>query len=81
MNSRPAEIGDCGVLVGQDRHGTISGLLIQIDKDTQAHLFGDWRMVGHIVEAVEGERIEVVVTDGSSYGAHGIRPLDDPAFA
>ena len=76
MNARPAEIGDEGVVLGLDCHGSISTLILQIDEDEQAYLYGDWRMVANIVEAFEGERVEVVETEGSTYGAHGIRPLD-----
>lgn len=81
MTTRTAEIGDIGILAGQERHGSISGLLIQIDGDTQAYLNGDWRMISHLVEAFEGERVEVVEAEGSGYGAHGIRPLDNATFS
>ncbi len=80
MTTRPAEIGDIGILAGQERHGSISGLLIQIDADTQAHLYSDWRLVSDLVEAFEGEQVEVVETEDNGYGAHGILPLDNTTF-
>jgi hypothetical protein len=75
MNIQPAEIGDEGVLLGLESHGSIGTLIFQVGDDEQAFLYGDWRMVADIVEAFEGERVEVVEEEGSSYGAHGIRPL------
>ena len=76
MSTCPAEIGDEGVVLGLESHGSISTLILQIEEDEQAYLYGDWRMIANIVEAFEGERVEVVETRGSAYGAHGIRPLD-----
>ncbi len=81
MTTRTAKIGDIGILAGQERHGSISGLLIQIDAETQAHLYGDWRMVNDLVETFEGGQVEVVEAEGSGYGAHGIRPLDRATFS
>jgi hypothetical protein len=76
MTIRPAEIGDQGVLLGLESHGSIGTLILRVGDDEQAFLYGDWRMVTDIVEAFEGERVEVVRDEGSSYGAHGIRPLE-----
>ena len=75
MNMRPAEVGDEGVLLGLERHGSIATLILQVDEDEQAYLYGDWRMVADLVEAFAGERVEVVEAEGSSYGAHAIRPV------
>ena len=76
MNTRPAEIGDVGVVLGLERYGSISGLLLQTEGGEPAHLWGDARMVEAIVDALLGERVEVVEAEGSVYGAHGICPLD-----
>ena len=76
MNTRPAEIGDVGIVLGLERYGSISGLLLQTEEGEQAHLWGDARMVEAIVDALLGERVEVVEAEGSVYGAHGICPLD-----
>lgn len=76
MNNRPAEIGDEGVVLGLENFGSIAALVLQVGEDELAHLYGDWRMVADLVEAFAGERVEIVETEGSAYGAHGIRPLD-----
>ena len=76
MNIRPAEIGDQGVVVGLNSHGSIAPLILQIAKEEQVYLYGDWRMIAELVDAFVGERVGVVETEGSAYGAHNIRPLD-----
>ena len=76
MNMRPAEIGDEGVVLGLESHGSIATLILQIAEDEQAYLYGDWRMVADLVDAFVGEHVEVVEAEGSAFGAHGIRPLD-----
>ena len=76
MNNRLAEIGDEGVLLGLESHGSIAALALQVGDDELIHLYGDWRMVADLVETFQGERVEVVETVDSAYGAHGIRPLD-----
>lgn len=76
MTIRPAEIGDKGVLLGLESHGSIGTLILQVGYDEQAYLHGDWRMLADIAEAFEDERVEVVQDEGSSYGAHGILPLE-----
>ena len=76
MHTRPAEIGDEGVLLGLESHGSIAALVLQVAEGEQAYLYGDWRMVADLVEAFEGDRVEVVEAEGSAYGAHGLRPLD-----
>ena len=76
MNTRPAQIGDQGTVVGQESYGSIATLLLQVGDDEQVYLYGDWRMVADLVEAFAGERVEVVEAEGSAYGAHSIRPLD-----
>ena len=76
MHMRPAEIGDEGVVLGLENHGSIATLLLQVSDDEQVYLYGDWRMVADLVEAFAGERVEVVEAEGSAYGAHGIRSLD-----
>lgn len=75
MNIRAAEIGDEGVLLGLESHGSIASLFLQVGEDEQVYLYGEWRMVADLVEAFAGERVEIVEAEGSAYGAHGIRPL------
>jgi hypothetical protein len=77
MNIRPAEIGDEGVLVGLESHVSIGTLMLQVGDDEQAYLHGDWRMLADILEAFEGQPVEVAQAEGSSYGAHAIRPFGD----
>lgn len=77
MNMRPAEIGDEGVLLGLESHGSIATLILQVSEDELAYLYGDTRMVASLVEAFAGERVAVVEDEGSAYGAHGIRPLEN----
>ena len=76
MRLRPAEIGDQGTLIGLESHGSIAALVLRVGDDEQAHLFGDWRMVGDLVEAFKGWRVEVVEGEGSAFGAHDIRPCE-----
>ena len=74
MHIRPADIGDEGVVLGLERHGSVGTLILQVGDDEQAYLHGDWRMVAEIANAFEAERVEIVEAEGSSYGAHGVRP-------
>ena len=76
MHIRPAEIGDEGVLLGLESHGSIGTLVLQVSESEQAYLHGDWRMVADIAVAFEGERVAVIEGEGSAYGAHAIRPLE-----
>lgn len=76
MHLRPAEIGDEGVVVGLEHHDSISTLVLQVAEGEQMFLYGDRRMVAGLVAAFLGEWVEVVEAEGSSYGAHGIQPLD-----
>ena len=76
MNIRPAQIGDEGVLIGLESHGSIGTLVLQVGDNEQAYIYGDRRMIAEITDAFEGERVEVVVGEGSAYGAHDIRPLE-----
>ena len=76
MHIRPAEIGDEGVLIGLESHGSICTLVLQIGEGEQAYLHGDWRMVADTAEAFEGERVAVIEDEGSAYGAHAIRLLE-----
>ena len=69
MNSRPAQVGDEGVLLGSESHGGMATLTIQVGEDQLAYLHGDWRMVADLVEALQGERVEIVETEGSVYAA------------
>ena len=75
MNIRPADIGDEGDVVGWKSHGSVATLLLQVGEGEQVGLLGDWRMVSHLAEALAGERVVVVASEGSHHGAHGIRPL------
>ena len=72
---RPAKIGDQGTLVGLQSHGSITALVLQINGHEQAYLYGDWRVVRDLAEAFQGQCIEVVAGDGSTYGAHDILPI------
>ena len=72
MHIRPAELGDEGVLLGLESHGSIGTLILQVGDDEQAYLHGDGRMAAEIA----GQRVEVVEGEGSPWGAHAIRPLD-----
>ena len=76
MHIRPAEIGDDGVLLCLERHGSIGTLILQVGADEQAYLHGDWRMAAEIAAAFEGERVEVVEGESSPWGAHAIRSLN-----
>ena len=76
MDTRPAEIGDEGVLLGLESHGSVATLLVQVGEDERAYLCGDWRMVAYLVDAFQGERVEIVEDEGSVYGAHGVRPME-----
>ena len=75
MNIRPAEIGDEGVVLSLESHGSIGALILQIEEE-QVYIYGDWRMIADLVAAFAGERVEIVETEDSPYGAHGICPLD-----
>ena len=72
---RPAKIGDQGTLVGLQSHGSIAALVLQTNGHEQAYVYGDWRVVRDLAEVFQGERIKVVVGDGSTYGAHDILPI------
>lgn len=61
--------------MGLNSQGSIATLILQIAEDEQAYLYGDWRMIAELVDAFVDEHVEVVETEGSAYGAHGIRPL------
>ena len=76
MRIRPAEIGDEGVLLGSEAHGSLGTLILQLNEGEQAFLHGDWRMVAEIADTLAGERIEVIKGEGSSYGAHDLRHLE-----
>ena len=73
---RPAQIGDQGTLVGQESHGSIATLLLQVAENEQAFIYGDRRMVADLVATFAGEPVEVVEGEGSPYGAHDILPLE-----
>ena len=75
MTMRPAKIGDQGTLVGLQNHGSIAALVLQTNDHEQAYLSGDWRVVCDLAEAFQEQRIEVVASDGSTYGAHDILPI------
>lgn len=75
MTMRPAEIGDQGTVVGLEGYGSIATLVLQVAEEEQAYLYGEWRMVTDLVDAFLGEHVEIVETEGSFYGAHGIRPM------
>ena len=75
MNMRPAEIGDEGVVLGLESHGSIATLILQVGEGEQVYLYGGWRMAANLVEAFAGECVEIVGAEGSVYGAHGIRSL------
>ena len=77
MNIRPAQIGDTGTVSGSMEHGSITMLIIQIAVDAEVFIYGDWRMITPIVEATLGERVEVVEGEGSAWGAHAIRPVEN----
>ena len=74
---RPAKIGDQGTLVGLQNYGSIAALLIQVGADQHVSILGDWRMVANLLEAFAGEQVKVVEDEGSAYGAHDIRPVED----
>ena len=76
MHIRHAEVGDEGVLLGLESHGSVGTLILQVGDDEQAYLHGDWRMVAEITVTFEGERVEVIEDQGSPWGAHAIRSLD-----
>ena len=73
MNIRPAQVGDEGVLLGQESQGGMATLTIQIGEGQLAYLHGDWRTVADLVEALQGERVEIVEAEGSVYGAYAVR--------
>ena len=41
MNTRPAEIGDEGVLLGLESHSSIATLILQGGENELAYLYGD----------------------------------------
>ena len=75
MTMRLAKIGDQGTLVGLQSHGSIAALVLQTNDHEQASLYGDWRVIRDLAEAFQGQRIEVVAGEGSTYGVHGILPI------
>lgn len=80
MMMKAAQIGDRGMVFGWtvSPGSGLGQLLMKTDPDREEVLFinGDWRPISEIAEELDGQEVEVVESEGSSYGCHAVQPLE-----
>ncbi len=76
---RRANVGDRGWVLGAVSHDG-SGLLklaIQVSEQEVIFLEGDWRSISHIVDDLANREVEIIQGEGSIYGLHNVRPVQN----